>query len=358
MANNVICWIELEDGQPTSSSLELLGEAAELAQGWDSQLFGVILTSNITNVQSWAALTGSFGCNNLLIANHQLLASYSCDGFVLALSQVLKDEEWVTFLTPSSATASDFVARLAARMNVEMLSECVRLSPTKPGSMTLTRPVYSDRLYNHYLFEAGSSHNPAKIIATFRPGSRGLNLRPVGKPANVRYVQLDIDSSDIRTSAASIIPPEPDSIDLVEAERIVAVGLGLPHPLGVQLAKELAESLHAAVGATRPVVDKGWLPFERQIGTTGRTVAPDLYFALGISGASQHAGGIREAKTIIAINTDRSAPLMAMSDLAIVGDASEIVPLLLSLLKAKSGKNEANHETQQSNYEILSISAS
>ena len=142
----------------------------------------------------------------------------------------------------------------------------------------------------------------------------------------------------MRTRAQAIVPPAPDTVDLVEAERIVAVGLGLPHPLGVKLAYELAADLGAAVGGTRPIVDKGWLPFERQIGTTGRSVAPRLYIAMGISGASQHTGGIRGARTIIAINPDRSAPLMALADLAIVGDAAEIVPLLLKLLAARHPK--------------------
>ncbi len=346
MTKNVICWIELEDGSPSAASLELLGEASEVARAWDGKLTALVLSDTADNQAAWLAKLGQYGTQSVLVALHPLLATYESDAYQEALTQVLAQQDWTAFFAPATANVADFVARLAARLEVAVVSDCVRLAATTDGGLNLTRPIYSDRLHSHYHFEPAAT---AKIIATFRPGARGVDLRPQSQAADLQIVNVTIEPSQVRTRSLAIVPPAPDTVDLVEAERIVAVGLGLPHPLGVKLAYELAADLGAAVGGTRPIVDKGWLPFERQIGTTGRSVAPRLYIAIGISGASQHTGGIRGARTIIAINPDRSAPLMALADLAIVGDAAEIVPLLLKLLAARHPKvvDDSFVETRQ-----------
>ena len=346
MSKNVICWIELEDGLPSAASLELLGEASEVARAWGSDLAALVLTDVADNQAAWLAKLGQYGTQWVLVALHPLLATYEGDAYCAALTQILAQQAWTALLAPATANAADFVARLAARLEVAVVSDCVRLAATADGGLNLIRPVYSDRLHSHYHFVPVDA---AKIIATFRPGARGLDLRPKPQQAALQIIKVNIEPTAVRTHSIAIVPPAPNTVDLVEAEKIVAVGLGLPHPLGVNLAYELAADLGAAVGGTRPIVDKGWLPFERQIGTTGRSVAPRLYVAMGISGASQHTGGIRGARTIIAINPDRSAPLMALADLAIVGDAAEIVPLLLKLLAAHHPKvvDDSFVETKQ-----------
>lgn len=326
---NIFCYIEIEENAPTNASLELLGEAMSVARNWGGHVIALVLSATAENQEAWAETLGFYGANEVLLAVSPRLENYSAVVTWAAISQVLEREEWAAFFAPHSANGADFAPRLAASLQLEMVSDCVQITGEKDGKLTLTRPIYSDRLHAHYQFDGQT-----QVIATFRHGARGLDIRPVGTKAEVRVVTIDL-LEIAGVQSLGVIPPDPETVDLVEAERIVAFGLGLPHPLGLELSQALAEQLGAAVGATRPIIDKGWLPFERQIGTTGRTVAPRLYVALGISGASQHVGGIRGAKNVIAINLDRSAPLMALADFAVVGDAKEIVPLLVNLLQSR-----------------------
>jgi len=331
---DILCWIELEDGAPTTASLELLGEAAEIARVWQAQVVALVLSETLeANIQTELALVlGSYGADELLIAEHPTLASYCTERYTWAVAEIVKSESYSALLAPASPNGSDFMPRLAARLNAALVTDCLRLTGDLSGKLRLTRPVYGDRL--HTLYEAEPSEGQP-ILATLRPGVRGVSILPGRAAAKIRQLVLDGEPGQQRSLSLAITPPDPRSVDIVEAERIVAVGLGVSRTPGIEQAQTLADTLGAALGATRPVVDKGWLPFPRQIGTTGRTVAPRLYIALGISGANQHIGGIRGAKVIVSINPDRSAPIMALSDLAIVGDAAQIVPILVKSLRSK-----------------------
>ncbi|HEY7198688.1 MAG TPA: electron transfer flavoprotein subunit alpha/FixB family protein, partial [Candidatus Dormibacteraeota bacterium] len=168
------------------------------------------------------------------------------------------------------------------------------------------------------------------LVATLRPGSRGAP-RPRPRPLEVEL----LPAGEPRVRRLRRLQPDPRSVRLAEAERIVAAGLGIGSSDRLPAVQELADLLGAALGASRPLADRGWVPFERQIGTTGQQVAPRLYVAVGISGASQHLGGIREAETIVAINTDPACPMMARATLAAVGDAGEVVEALAAALRAR-----------------------
>jgi electron transfer flavoprotein alpha subunit len=329
---DILCWVELDEGAPTAASLEVLGEARDLAHAQGGRVAALVLATSDERRVEWPQLLGRHGAGRVLIATHPLLSSRGVDAYPDALAQCAAAHPCALIVLPASAHGGDVGAQLAARLGAELLGGCVQIAPAPNGAVQLTRPIYGDRLYEVYEYTAGQA---APLVATFRPGARGLDERPDGPPAIVETLAVELAPGDSRAQSLGVRLPDPGTVDIAEAERVVAVGLGLPLPGGLGEARELAERLGAAIGATRPVVDKGFLPFERQIGTTGRVVAPRLYIALGISGASQHVGGIRGAQTIVAVNTDRSAPMMALADLAIVGDAAQVVPALIEQLEAR-----------------------
>ncbi len=336
----ILCWVEIEnDGTPTGASLETLEEAAQIAAAWGGRvvalvLRGAALTDDLE--ERLAVGLGGRGATQVLVATHPHLATYSTEGWCHTLAWLLRDSSFGLCVGPNSPNGADFMPRLAARLDAPLLTDCLALAPTEGGGLRLTCPAYGNRLHLLYEVEAASMRASRPLLATLRPGVRGLAGQATQGQASVQLLNLDgLDLDFSGTRSLGVLPPDPRTVDIVEAERIVAVGLGLPLETGVRLASDLAGCLGAAVGGTRPVVDKGWLPFSRQIGTTGRSVAPRLYVALGISGAGQHTGGLRGARLIVSINRDRSAPMMALSDLAIVGDAAEIVPLLINKLTAR-----------------------
>jgi electron transfer flavoprotein alpha subunit len=335
---DILCWAEIEGDVPTAASLELLGEARDLADALGGQVAALVLAAG-EREDEWAALLGRHGAGCVLVVTHPLLDSYSVELYRDALAQCAAARACELILLPGSAHGGDLASQLAARLGAEIVGGCTHIAPAPTGAVRLTRPIYGDRLHEIYEYTPGQA---APLVATFQPGARGADPSPGGPPAPVERPAVVLEDGKPRSRWLGISPPDMDTVDIAEAERLVAAGLGLPLPGGLGLARELAELLGAALGATRPVVDKGFLPVERQIGTTGRAVAPRLYVALGISGASQHVGGIRGAETIVAVNVDRSAPMMAMADLAVVGDAARVVELLVERLEVRRGLPSTN----------------
>ncbi len=345
-SKDVACWIELENGQPSRASLELLGEAAQVAQAQGGQLIGLVVADPADLPrQTLAETLGRYEVDRLEYLTASGLAIYSTEAYCQALTQGLNQIEWGLLLLPASPDGTDLSPRLAARLGLELVSGCIQISLTGPDGLRFTRPLFDNRL--HAVYESRAN----QVLATFEPGARGQSLPGRLRMPELYEQKVTLDTSRIKSRSTGFIPPDPARVDIVEAERIVAVGLGLTYPAGLTLAQQLASQLEAAIGATRPVVDKGWLPFPRQIGTTGRSVTPRLYIALGISGAGQHTGGLKGAGTIISINKDRTAPMMALADLALVGDAAEVLPLLLRKLAARRKTRRVEAEALEAQLE-------
>jgi electron transfer flavoprotein alpha subunit len=178
------------------------------------------------------------------------------------------------------------------------------------------------------------------------PGIRGVSTPRLGRQAQVKHIEPQLDPSTFRDQTLRTLPADPHTVDIAEAERIVAGGLGLGTSEGVTELERLADLLNAALGGTRVISDRGWLPVERYIGTTGKIVAPKLYLGFGISGATQHLAGITGSEHIIAVNTDRTSPLLNIADLGIVADLNEVIPVLLEkLAKLKAQRSAAANVT-------------
>ena len=294
-----------------AGDLEVMGDAADLAEALG------VPAGAITTGAGPEALAAA-GAERVL----ELAAPYDADVHANAIANAIDGPRAV--LLPGTADGADLAPRLAARLGAACLLDCAWLR-ADPAGLLAARWAHDDRALERWLVPDG-----LPLVATVRPGDRGA---PRTRP--VRAEVTDLAAGEPRVRRLRRLPPDPRSVRLAEAERIVAAGLGIGSAGLLPAVQELADRLDAALGASRPLADRGWVPFERQIGTTGQRVAPRLYLAVGISGASQHLGGIRQAETVVAINTDPACPMMARAGVAAVGDAREVLEALLARLRAR-----------------------
>jgi electron transfer flavoprotein alpha subunit len=254
------------------------------------------------------------------------LSLYTLDGFVSALGQVVAAEQPESVWLPHTYQTRDFAPALAVHLGRALVTDCVG-TKRDGGRHLFVRPVFQGRLLADVAVDG-----PA--LATFQIGAiRADALVRGAAPAPVRTVAVSVDGGAIRQAPEAPFREAKQAVDLTQAERIVAVGRGIKEVEKVGLAQQLAAAIGADIGASRPICDAGWLPMDRQIGSSGQTVAPKLYLALGISGAIQHLVGMKGARTIVAINKDPEAPIFEVADYGVVGDLFEIVPAVIKELK-------------------------
>ncbi|HVB22180.1 MAG TPA: electron transfer flavoprotein subunit alpha/FixB family protein [Ktedonobacteraceae bacterium] len=276
------------------------------------------------------------GVQHLYFLEHPLLTHYSTEGYVGALEWLLREHKPLLVAASATANGRDWTPRLAARMHLPYVSGCLGLDLHDDGLFAL-RSVYEGRAY----IQTCTAIHSKTVLATMLPGVRG-NLASPKNPTNrqleqqltVTHLTPDLSSPTATNHIRhiGIQTPSPEAVELDAAERIIAGGRGIGRE-GFTNVAAFARLLSAAVGATRVATDRGWIEHERQIGATGKNVHPKLYIACGISGAAQHTSGMREAQTVVAINPDRSAPIFALSDLGLLGDANQILPLAAKMIE-------------------------
>ena len=260
---------------------------------------------------------------------HAALASYTADGIVQALAAYLQATPATHVVLPHSYRTRDFAPRLAARLGRALITDCTALT-MRGGRAVFTRPVFQGKLSAEVVAEG-----PAPHVVTVQAGAFREDAARRGRaPASVRTIAAAVDAAAIRQRPEAPFRESKADVDLGQAERIVAVGRGIKGEDQLGLARDLARALDAEIAASRPVCDAGWLPMSCQVGSSGQSVAPRLYLALGISGAIQHTVGMRDARTIVAINKDPDAPIFEIADYGIVGDLFEVAPELMRALEA------------------------
>jgi electron transfer flavoprotein alpha subunit len=256
------------------------------------------------------------------------LGLYTFDGYLHALTAVVADVNPAYVFLSHTYQTRDFAPALASRLGGALVTDCVG-TKGQDGRLLFVRPVFQGRLLADV---ATSGSGPA--VATFQIGAcRADSAERGSSPAPVRVIEPRIDPSTIRQKPEAPFREAKQAVDLTQAERIVAVGRGIKDEDKIAIARQLADAMGAEIGASRPICDAGWLPMDRQIGSSGQTVAPKLYFALGISGAIQHLVGMKGSRTIVAINKDPEAPIFEIADFGIVGDLFEIVPAIIKELQ-------------------------
>jgi electron transfer flavoprotein alpha subunit len=256
------------------------------------------------------------------------LAEYTADGYVAALASLIGRETPSLVFLPHTYQTRDFAPALAARLGRTLITDVIGVR-SQDGGLVFVRPVFQGKL-NADVQPAG----PGPHLATFQIGAYRADAAARGAaPARVRKADVTVDAGAIRQKPEPPFKEAKQAVDLSQAERIVSIGRGIKGQEHLKIAEDLAQAMGAEIAASRPICDAGWLPMDRQIGSSGQTVAPKLYVALGISGAIQHLVGMKGSRTIVAINKDAEAPIFEVADYGIVGDLFEIVPAMIAELK-------------------------
>ena len=324
MSQDVWVLAEHWGGELEEVTKELLGEGRGLANWLGGRLCGILLGYGVERLVSPLA---HYGAEIVYLAEDELLSIYNSDAYTMVLTELIRQHAPSIFLCGATPNGLDLAPGLAMRLGAPLATNCILLKADGEGRLSAVRPVHQDRVYETVVYP------PTKPwISTLRPGVRGAEQPNVSQRAEVVKVKVELRPKVIRTRHLGFIPPDPQTVDISEAQKVVAGGHGVGGAEGFDRLWQLANLLGASVGGTRVAVDRGWLKFERQIGASGKTVEPKLYIACGISGASQHIVGMKDSELVIAINTDPMAPLFSVADLAVVGDLHEVIPAVIDRL--------------------------
>jgi electron transfer flavoprotein alpha subunit len=303
--------------------------AQGIASGTGDKLSAVVLGKSIAGVASEVA-------SKKLEAVHTVeddkLAEYTPDGYVAALKQIIEKLDPRLIILSHTYQVRDFAPRLAAALGKTFVTDCVGFR-VDGSDVVFTRQIFQGKI-NTDVRATGT----APILASFQAGSYRADKAESGDaPAPVTPLEINMTDVQIRTQTEPKFQEAKQAVDLSQAPLIVAVGRGIKSQENIEIVQKLAEALGAEIAASRPICDNEWLPMDRQIGSSGQTVSPKLYLAVGISGAIQHVVGMKNSQTIVAINKDAEAPIFDIADYGIVGDLFEIVPALTAeIAKVKS----------------------
>jgi electron transfer flavoprotein alpha subunit len=321
---------EQRQGKWNYTSFEALVAAQQTAASMAGSITAVVIGKNV------AALAEELASKNVaevLLVEHDLLENYTADGYCVALAQVVEAAKPDLVLFPHTYQVRDFAPKLAATLGKGMVGDCIGFR--KEGD----KLVFVRQMFQGKTAVDVSFIGAAPWFASFQSGAFRADLLEAhsGGKAPVKAAKVELQSENIRTKPLDLFKEAKTSVDLTQASLIVAIGRGIKAPENIAQAEAVAKALGGEIAASRPICDEGWLPMERQIGSSGQTVAPKLYLALGISGAIQHVVGMKGARTIVAVNKDQNAPIFEIADYGIVADIFEVMPALTEeLQKAKN----------------------
>jgi electron transfer flavoprotein alpha subunit len=329
MADTILVVVEQREGKLNRVSLETLTGAQALAAETGWSLEAAVIGNGVGDVANEIAAKEVARVYDL---ESPKLEPYTPDGFVAAFKQFIEQKQPKLVLMPHTYQVRDFAPKLAATLNRGLISDAVGYK-YESGKVLFTRQMFQGKFAADVSFTGNGPH-----FATFQNGAfRGDQVQQGDATAPVETVNVDIADAIIRNQPETPFKEAKQAVDLTQAEIIVAVGRGIKEQKNIDIARQLAEALGGEIAASRPICDSGWLPMDRQVGSSGQTVAPKLYLALGISGAIQHVVGMKGARTIVAVNKDSEAPIFEIADIAVIGNLFDIVPPLIEeVKKAKS----------------------
>jgi electron transfer flavoprotein alpha subunit len=320
---------EQRQGKWNNISLETLAAAQQIASALSGTVSGVVIGKG---GDAFANDLAAKNVREVLQVDHDLLESYTADGYCLALKQVIESVKPDLVLFPHTYQVRDFAPKLAAMLGKGMIGDCIGYR-NESGKLVFVRQMFQGKTAADVSFVGAGPW-----FASFQSGAfRADQLAAAeGGAKPINKINVELKPEQIRTKPLELFKEAKSAVDLTQASLIVAVGRGIKAPENIAQAEAMAKAMGAEIAASRPICDEGWLPMERQIGSSGQTVAPKLYLALGISGAIQHVVGMKGARTIVAINKDQNAPIFEIADYGIVGDIFEIMPAITEeLQKAK-----------------------
>ena len=314
----ILVYIEVREGKVKKSSLEALSEAGRRAKDLNTDATAVMVGHNMDSLVSTVF---PYGASKIYLLEGTVFSHYSAESYAQALVSLIEEIGPDVIFFSASAIGKDLSPRVAARLGVSLASDCTRTA-ARDGKLEVTRPVFAGKALITVTFKSKPQ------IATLRP-----NVLPLAEPASekgeVIKKEVVIPEDQIKGKAVEVIREEGAELDVTEAEIVVSGGRGMKGPENYDLLRELTAILpHSAVGASRSAVDAGWIDHQHQVGQTGKTVSPNLYFAFGISGAIQHLAGMSSSKCIVAVNKDPEAPIFKVADYGLVGDLFQVIPHL------------------------------
>src|SRR5215471_2795492 len=325
MANSILVVVEQREGKLNRVSWETVTAAQAIAAetGWtiEGAVFG-------NSVGSIAGEVAGKKLTKVYAIESPKLATYTPDGTVAALKQFIQQKQPTLVLMPHTYQVRDFAPQLATALGRTLISDATGFR--KDGEKLLfARQMFQGKFAADVSFACEPPH-----FATFQSGAfRGDKAESGASAAPVETVNVEIADNAIRTQPEEPFKEAKQAVDLTQAEIIVSVGRGIKEQKNIELVKQLVDALGGEIAASRPICDSGWLPMDRQIGSSGQTVAPKLYFALGISGAIQHLVGMKGARSIVAVNKDHEAPIFEIADVAVVANLFDVVPALIEEIK-------------------------
>jgi len=316
---------EQRDGRLNRATWETIAGAQQLA-GQTGAPIAVLVPG--ANAGGAAKELAAAQVREILTLEHAALEPYTPDGYTAALQAAIAELSPAHVLLPHTYQTRDFAPKLAARLDRALVTDVTGVKAAGSDA-AFVRPMFQGKLTADVV-----PLGPAPHFVTFQIGAYRADQAARGQsPAPVRALSVNVDAGAIRERPEAPFQQARQAVDLSQAERIVSVGRGIKEQANIALAQQLAEALDAEIAASRPICDAGWLPMERQVGSSGQTVAPKLYLALGISGAIQHLVGMKGSSTVVAINKDPDAPIFEIADYGIVGDLFEIVPAIIEAVK-------------------------
>jgi len=325
----ILVIVEQREGKLNRVSFETLTGAQAIARETGWTLEAAVAGSGVGEIAK--EIAGKKVAKVYDIESLQL-AKYTPDAFVAALKPFLAGKQPTLVLMPHTYQVRDFAPKLAAALGRALVSDCIGYK--KDGDKLLfVRQMFQGKFAADVAFAGEPPY-----FATFQTGAfRGDQVEAGASPAAVETLQADVPASVLRNKPGEVFKEAKQAVDLTQAEIIVAVGRGIKEEKNIAIAKQLAEALGGEIAASRPICDAGWLPMDRQIGSSGQTVAPKLYVALGISGAIQHIVGMKGSRSIVAVNKDSEAPIFEVADIGIVGNLFEVIPPLVEEIKKAKG---------------------
>ncbi len=326
MSQGILVFAEHRAGVFSKHSFEAIAAAQHLGSQLNQPVSAVVLASDASSLPQEVA---AYELVKVVYAKNAKLSEYTPDGYTDAMERVVRALDPGLVVMPHTYLVRDYAPKLAARFGKSLISDCIR-AKVADGKITFTRRIFLGKIDADVV-----SDGEAPVFATFQSGAYRADQAVKGTGAPVETMEVEV--GEIRMNPEAPFQEVKQAVDLSKAEIIVAIGRGIKSKENIALAEKLAEALGGDIAASRPICDAEWLPIDRQIGSSGQTVSPKLYVALGISGAIQHLVGMKNSGTIVAINKDPEAPIFDIADYGIVGDLFEAVPVLTEEIKKIKG---------------------
>jgi len=321
----IYVFIEQREGVIQNVALELLGQARKLADELNDKVYAILLGHEITDQAQGLIARGA---DEVIVVDAPELKEYTTEPYTQAICQIINERKPEAMLIGATTLGRDLGPRVSARVGTGLTADCTKIEIGENGEMLMTRPAFGGNLMATIVCK---NHRPQ--MGTVRPGVLFAMDADESRTGAIVNCEVKFNTSKFKVKLLKTVKEETNLIDITEARILVSGGRGIGNKEGFEAMDGLANTLDAEVSASRAMVDAGYIGHDRQVGQTGKTVRPDLYFAFGISGAIQHVAGMEDSDLIIAVNKDKHAPIFQVADLGIVGDAKQIIKKLTERLE-------------------------